>query len=109
MSRWTWFADRAVGAVIGHDEAVLRRLRKNGRVILGEGSYGVPTIMEFDYDNSRLIVGNYSSLGGIFFLGGYHAIDRVTTYPHRILMSMDGAGTDGFPDVRGDTIVGSDV
>lgn len=68
MSRWTWFADRAVGVVIGYDEAVLRRMMKRGRVVYGEGTYAVPTIKHYDYDNSRLIVGNYSSIAGIFFL-----------------------------------------
>ena len=108
MSRWTWFADRAVGVLIGHDQAVMRRLQRRGRIVYGQGSYGVPTILEFDYDDSRLLVGNYCSIGGIFLLGGYHPIDRVTTYPHRILMKLQGAGRDGFPSSRGDTVVGSD-
>jgi hypothetical protein len=108
VSRRIWLADRVVGALIGHDEAVYRRLQKRGRILLGEGTYGIPTILESDYDNSRLIVGKYASLGGIFFLGGYHAVDRVTTYPHRILWNMEGAGVDGFPDIHGDIHVGSD-
>ncbi len=109
MSRWTWLADRAVGAVIGYDEAVFRRMIRSGRVVYGNGSYGIPTIKQADYDDSRLIVGNYSSIASIFMMGGYHAVDRVTTYPHRINLRLDGAGSDGFPSVRGDTIVGSDV
>ncbi len=111
MSRLTWFADRAVGVAIGHDEAVLWRLKRSGRVIWGDGSAGVPKIRDYAYDSTRLIVGNYASIaaGSVIMLGGYHAIDAVTTYPHRIMMGLDGAGEDGFPMVRGDTRIGSDA
>jgi len=93
----------------GADEAVLRRLQKQGRVVYGRGSYGVPTIHDFPYDPSRLIVGNYSSIGGTYLLGGQHNIEHVTTYPLRINLGLPGAGTDGMPAVRGDINVGSDV
>jgi chloramphenicol O-acetyltransferase type B len=111
MSRLTWFADRALGVAIGHDEAVLWRLKRSGRSIWGEGSAGAPKVLHYIYDNSRLIVGNYASVaaGSVIMLGGYHAIDYVTTYPHRIMMGLPGAGEDGFPLVRGDTRIGSDA
>jgi acetyltransferase-like isoleucine patch superfamily enzyme len=111
MSRLTWFLDRATGVAIGHDQAVLRRLKRSGKVVWGEGSAGVPRIKDYMLDPSRLIVGNYSSIaeGSVFMLGGYHGIDRVTTYPHRIMMGLPGAGEDGIPEVRGDTRIGSDV
>lgn len=109
--RLKWFLDRAVGVAIGHDEAVLWRLKRTGRVILGEGSAGVPRIRDYVYDPSRLIVGNYSSLadGAVIMLGGLHGTDRVTTYPHRLMMGLPGAGEDGIPEIRGDTRIGSDV
>jgi acetyltransferase-like isoleucine patch superfamily enzyme len=111
MSRSTWFLDRAVGVAIGHDQAVLRRLTRSGKVIWGEGSAGVPKIRDYPYDDSRLIVGNYASIaeGSVIMLGGYHGIDLVTTYPHRILMRLPGAGEDGIPTIRGDTRIGSDA
>jgi acetyltransferase-like isoleucine patch superfamily enzyme len=111
MSRLTWFADRALGVAIGHDQAVLWRLKRSGRVVWGEGSAGVPTIRDYTYDHSRLVVGNYASVaaGSVIMLGGYHAIDFVTTYPHRIMMGLAGAGEDGFPMLRGDTRIGSDA
>lgn len=109
--RLKWFVDRLVGAAIGHDEAVLWRLRRSGRVILGEGTAGTPKIKDYVHDPSRLIVGNYTSLAGgaVIMLGGYHGIDRVTTYPHRLAMGLPGAGEDGIPEIRGDTRIGSDV
>lgn len=96
-------------AVGGRDEVVWRRLQRQGRVVLGPGTYGVPTVHTFPLDDTRLIVGGYSSLGSVILLGGEHAADRVTTYPHRILFGMAGAGEDGFPDRTGDTVIGSDV
>jgi acetyltransferase-like isoleucine patch superfamily enzyme len=93
----------------GRDEAVLRRLRRKGRVVYGPGTYGVPTIHTFPHDETRLIVANYSSIGGTYLLGGQHPAHHVTTYPLRINFGLDGAGRDGNPTPRGDIHVGSDV
>jgi acetyltransferase-like isoleucine patch superfamily enzyme len=93
----------------GRDEAVLRRLQRRGKVVYGTGTYGIPTIHEFDYDPTRLIVGNYSSIGGTYLLGGEHSIEHVTTYPLRINFGLEGAGEDGCPAPRGDIHVGSDA
>jgi acetyltransferase-like isoleucine patch superfamily enzyme len=100
---------RARNAWWGRDEAVLRRLKRNGRVVYGTGTYGVPTLHKFVHDNSRLIVGNYSSVAGNFLLGGQHPVDHVTTYPLRIHLGLDGAGSDGNPAMKGDIVLGSDV
>ncbi len=100
---------RAGELYFGRDEAVLRRLQRQGRVAMGAESYGVPTIHTFTHDTTCLRVGNYSSTGCTILLGGEHAHDMVTTYPHRILWGMDGAGEDGFPAKTGDTLIGSDV
>jgi acetyltransferase-like isoleucine patch superfamily enzyme len=96
-------------ALLGTKYAEFHYLRKKGRVTYGPGSYGFPVILTYDYGTECLHVGNYSSLGSTFMLGGKHAVDRVTTYPHRINMRMEDAGQDGYPTPTGDTIVGSDV
>ena len=93
----------------GRDEAVYRSLVKQGRVKIGHGTYGIPSIHAFDHDPTRLIAGNYCSLGGNYMLGGQHAAHHVTTWPARILWNMEGAGKDGVPIHRGDIVVGSDV
>ncbi|WP_304523491.1 CatB-related O-acetyltransferase [Aeromicrobium sp. Leaf350] len=93
----------------GRDEMTMRRLVRSGRVVLGQHSYGIPTIHTFIHDESRLIVGAYSSLGGNYLLGGQHNPYHLTTYPLRILWGMEGAGQDGVPMVLGDIVVGSDV
>ncbi len=100
---------RAHNAIHGRDEAVLRRLRRKGRVVYGTGTYGLPTLYPFVHDESRLVVGNYSAVGGSFLLGGQHAVDHVSTFPLRIHFDLEGQGLDGNPTVRGDTVLGSDV
>lgn len=102
-------AGRIRNVWFGENEAVLRRLQRRGRVVYGTASYGVPRIHTFIHDSSRLIVGNYCSIGGTYLLGGQHAARHVTTYPMRINFGLEGAGTDGNPDLRGDIVVGSDV
>ncbi len=94
---------------IGRDLAVLRRLQRAGRVTMGPGTYGVPEFFTNRYDPTSLHVGNYSSVAAVVMLGGGHPADRVTTYPHRVNMGMEGAGEDGFPTRSKDTVIGSDV
>jgi acetyltransferase-like isoleucine patch superfamily enzyme len=109
-ARLAGFTYRRAGEIyFGRDLAVVRRLTKEGRVTYGTGTYGVPTIHTFIHDDTCLRVGNYSCIGSSIMLGGEHAADRVTTYPHRIMLGMDGAGHDGFPVHTGDTVIGSDV
>ncbi len=93
---------------VQHDLAVLRRLQKQGRVTIGRGSYGVPNIFTHMLDTTGLRVGNYCSIAGSYILGGGHPADRVTTYPLRVLLEMEGAGQDGFPRKVADTVIGSD-
>jgi hypothetical protein len=100
---------RARNAWWGNDLAILRRLERQGRVVRGVGTYGVPTVWTFPYDDTRLIIGNYSAVGGTHLLGGQHAVKHVASYPLRIHMKLEGAGQDGNPAVRGDIVIGSDV
>jgi acetyltransferase-like isoleucine patch superfamily enzyme len=100
---------RAGELYFGRDEARQRRLQRQGRVVLGTESYGVSNIYTFTHDTTCLRIGNYSSVGCTILLGGEHASDMVTTYPHRIRWGMEGAGEDGFPVRTGDTLIGSDV
>jgi acetyltransferase-like isoleucine patch superfamily enzyme len=113
MSDFVRFAKYQLGRVRngwrGRDEAVLRRLQRKGKVVFGTGTYGIPTIHDFDYSTTRLIVGNYSSIAGHYLLGGQHNIEQVTTYPMRINLGLSGAGEDGVPAPRNDILVGSDV
>ncbi len=110
--RWLRHAlRRAHDAVIGANLAQQRRLVKQGRMTIGQHTYGIPVIKSYDHDTTKLIVGSYSALSeeAIVMLGGEHAIDRVTTFPLRMRFKLTGAGQDGIPVPTGDTRIGSDV
>ncbi|KRF20956.1 hypothetical protein ASG90_00615 [Nocardioides sp. Soil797] len=103
---------RARDAAIGKNIANLNRLVKAGRVTVGDHTYGGPPMIKtFTHDNTKLEIGKYSSISGdaLVLLGGKHATDALTTYPHRILWRMEGAGEDGFPMHSEDSFIGSDV
>lgn len=82
-----------------------------GKVSLGRYSYSRATIRVFDHDETRLTIGNFTSIaeGVVFVLGGNHLLDRVTTAPLRLLLGEPGAGADGHPASRGDIHVEHDV
>jgi chloramphenicol O-acetyltransferase type B len=98
---------------VGPERAEARRLIRAGRLTVGPHTlaYSLPRIKHFIHDETKLYLGDYSSLSAdaLVMLGGKHATDAVTTYPHRILWNMEGAGTDGFPMPSKDTFIGADV
>lgn len=104
---------RALFAIEGENHARLRVARKAGRVTIGPHTEtnGIPMIRCHDHDDARLTIGDYCSLAedAYIIVGGGHPISAVTTYPHRILWGMEGAGDDGFPTQKGDSFIGSDV
>ena len=98
-------------AWFGRDFDTLLRLEGQGRIVMGKGTYGVPRIETYLYDDTRLVLGAYTSIAkrATFILGGNHPVDRVTTFPLRIMRGLPGAGSDGYPYSKGDIQVGSDV
>lgn len=86
-------------------------LVKRGQATVGAHTYGNPTIHTFTHDDTRLTVGSYTSIarGVTIVLGGYHPMDRVTTFPLRLRLGMADAGADGYPWSPGDVSIGSDV
>ncbi len=86
-------------------------LVKRGQATVGAHTYGNPTIHTFSHDDTRLTIGSYTSLarGVTIVLGGYHPVDRVTTFPMRLRLGLEDAGADGFPSSPGDISIGSDV
>lgn len=102
---------RIRNVIVGENQATMNRLKRAGRIQIGAHTYGVPILKDYVYDETKLIVGKYSALSetSIVMLGGEHAVDRVTTWPHRIVWRMEGAGQDGIPVHTGDTVIGNDV
>lgn len=96
------------------DAALARRLRalvRSGTVHLGEGVYGIPRVVTFRGNNSRLMVGAYASLttGSTILLGGNHPTSWVSLYPFRARMALTGAYEDGMPSTKGDVIISADA
>ena len=108
LRRFVQFTRRARAGYLGEDAHRWKVLQKQGRVTVGKHTYGIPEVWTYHLGTEKLHVGAYSSLGSTFLLGGKHAVDAITTYPHRINWRMPGAGEDGFPTPTGDTHVGSD-
>jgi chloramphenicol O-acetyltransferase type B len=104
-----WYNQRIGQGFVGKDLGKWRRLEKAGRVRRGTGTYGVPDMFTHIYDETRLSIGNWSSVGSRIMLGGGHPPDRITTYPLSIILGLEGAGQDGFPAPSKDTVIGSDV
>src|SRR6185369_3330834 len=83
----------------------LAKLTASGRVSLGRGSYGEPSIVVYEGDESGTVrIGAYCSIasGVRIFLGGEHRPDWVTTSPLRIVNHLPGAFQDGHPSTKGD-------
>jgi acetyltransferase-like isoleucine patch superfamily enzyme len=84
------------------------RLKRQGRIVWGEGSIAVPQVVVFEGDDkTRLVVGRYCGLASTatFLLGGEHPGDRVALFPFRIRWDLPGARMDGFPVSKGDIVV----
>jgi acetyltransferase-like isoleucine patch superfamily enzyme len=86
-------------------------LKKSGRLIIGEGTYGVPDIHEYKGSEANIIIGRYSCIGPNVTLitGGIHKINVVAQYPIRVMYNLPNAFKDGHPYTKGDIVIGSDV
>lgn len=83
--------------------------RKYPRYRFGIGSYGLPTVHDWD-EGTTLEIGRYCSIaeGVNIFLGGGHRSDWVTTYPFPAMVDSV-ADIPDYAVSRGDVVIGSDV
>lgn len=88
-------------------------LNKNGSYTgheIGDYTYGHPVVKSFG-DGTSLKIGKFCSIAddSVFFLGGEHRIDMVTTYPfsHFFEFAYGFEGT--HPRLKGNIVVGNDV
>lgn len=98
---------RAYRAVLKRRSS-FERLKRQGRIVWGEGSGATPQVVVFAGDDeTRLVVGRYCGIASTatFLLGGAHPVDRVALFPFRIRWRLPGAGLDGFPASNGDILV----
>lgn len=85
------------------------QLVRKGRITVGTGSYGTPSVITYAGDDAtKLVIGNYCSVASsaTFLLGGNHPTDRVSTFPVRLRLLLDDEAADGFPSSKGDIVVG---
>jgi acetyltransferase-like isoleucine patch superfamily enzyme len=87
------------------------RLRRDGIVMVGRHTYGVPTVMTYRGNDSKLRIGNFVSIANdvMIMLGGNHPLDWVSTFPFRVRFGLEGAFLDGMPFSKGDIVIGHDV
>lgn len=85
-----------------------------GDVVIGCGSYGIPTITTFKPEGSAppyLVIGNYCSIaaGVRVLVNGGHRTEWTTTFPIREIYGLPGRNADGHPKPSGPVVLGSDV
>lgn len=100
-----------ISRILRRPKPDLERLAIAGTVTVGKHTYGNPSVRVFEHDETKLSIGSYTSIAHEvqFLLGGNHPTDRVTTFPLRIRLGLEGAGSDGYPTSSGNISVGSDV
>lgn len=82
-----------------------------GFLSIGAYSYGAPTLRLYRGDSATVRIGRYTAIapdGVVFYPGGAHRTDWVTSYGLRAVFDLPGAYEDGTPTSRGDIVVGSD-
>ncbi len=101
---------KALSPSYAREEAFMNLVRA-GRAQIGRHSYAAPNVRTFAGDSTRLVIGNFTSIAGgvTFVLGGNHPIDRISTFPLRERLGLEGVHADGFPSSKGDILVGNDV
>lgn len=84
---------------------------KNGILIMGEHSYGMPEIRVHKGDKNKVYIGKYCSIADDvkIFVGGNHRPDWISTFPFRVKFDLSQKYEDGQPYSKGDVIIGNDV
>ena len=78
-------------------------------VKVGKGTYGKLNVVSRDYQNVKLVIGNYCSIadGVKFLLSGNHQYDIFSTYPYELLILNNKKAGIAIP--KGDILIGDDV
>lgn len=79
-------------------------------VSVGDFTYGIPEVLEFKYDSTRVEIGKFCSIAKnvTIICGGLHRTDWVTTYPFNCFI-RDYNNIKGHPVTKGNIIIGNDV
>ena len=76
---------------------------------IGEYTYGQPDVIKAK-QYGTLKIGRFCSIAGgvVFHLFGNHRVDWATTFPFTKLFT-EASGIQGYPQIKGDIVVGNDV
>lgn len=82
---------------------------KMDAVVVGKGTYGHLNVVTRDYQDVKLIIGNYCSIadGVKFLLSGNHQYDIISTYPYELLLLNRKQA--GIAVAKGDIVIKDDV
>lgn len=82
---------------------------KMDAVVVGKGTYGNLNVVSRNYQDVKLVIGNYCSIadGVKFLLSGNHQYDIFSTYPYELLILHNPKA--GIAIAKGDIKVGDDV
>lgn len=80
-------------------------------VKVGTGTYGKLYVITRDYQDVKLIIGNYCSIadGVKFLLSGNHQHDIISTYPYELLVLNSHRQGVGIAVAKGNIVIGDDV
>jgi acetyltransferase-like isoleucine patch superfamily enzyme len=103
---------RIARLVFRTDSGRLDRQIRRGRVVVGDGTYGSPLVVDYTGRYSPgVAIGNYCSIaeGVTILVDGQHRTDWTTTFPIRSHLFGDRSWEDGSPLVSGPVRIGHDV
>ncbi len=85
-------------------------ISEKANIRIGRYTYGQPKLLTWT-DADYITIGSFCSIAEdvVIMGGGEHRADWFTTYPLRIVFGLPGAGEDGHPRTKGETIIGNDV
>jgi acetyltransferase-like isoleucine patch superfamily enzyme len=100
-------------AIVFNQSIKIKNLLIEGRLIVGDYTYGLNNLSIQNYKGSEanVIIGKYCSLAPniTIITGGIHPVNWVSTYPFRAKFDLEGKFEDGMPYSKGDIIIGNDV
>lgn len=69
-----------------HNFAEVGFICNSSKIEVGKKTYGIINLIDSSYDETKLIIGSYCSIGPDvrFLLGGEHNLDTISTYPFKV-------------------------
>lgn len=96
-----------------HNSLEIGYLCDTNKIKTGKNSYGIINLVDSSPFNSKLIIGNYCSIGPDvkFLLGGEHRTDTISTYPFKVKVfgETKEAGSKGDIVLHDDVWIGANA